>query len=188
MASVPNYYLSPEEYLALERKAEFKSEYIDGVVYAMAGASKRHNLIVANIIITIGAQLKGRPCRVYTSDLKVRVPSPKRYFYPDVSVVCGEDEFADDEQDIILNPTLIVEVSSETTAAFDRGKKFLSYQQINSLQEYLLVSQDEILIEGYARQGSDRWLYTKVTGLEGSLALSSIQCELTLRDVYDKAT
>jgi Uma2 family endonuclease len=187
MASVSNYYLSPEEYLALERKAEFKSEYIDGVVYAIAGASTRHNLIVANIIITIGAQLKGRPGRVYPSDLKVRVPNPKRYFYPDVSVVCGEDEFADDEQDIILNPTLIVEVSSETSAAFDRGKKFLSYQQIGSLEEYLLVSQDETLVEGYARQGNDTWLYTKVTGLEGSLTLSSIECTLALKDVYDKA-
>lgn len=188
MASVPKYYLSPEEYLALERKAEFKSEYMDGVVYAFAGGSPRHNLIVANIIITLGGQLKGRPCRVYPSDLKVRTPNSNRFFYPDVSVVCGDDEVADDEQDVILNPTLIVEVSSESTAAFDRGKKFLSYQQIDSLQEYLLVSQDEILVEGYARQGSDRWLYTKATGLEGSLTLSSIECELTLRDVYDKAT
>src|ERR1700694_4022877 len=178
MASVPNYYLSPEEYLTLERKAEFKSEYMDGVVYAMASASKRHNLIVANIIITIGAQLKGRPRRVCPSDLKVRVPNPKRYFYPDVSVVCGDDEFADDEQDIILNPTLIVEVLSESTAAFDRGKKFLSYQQIESLQQYLLVSQDEVLVEGYARQGSDGWLYTKVTGLEGVLGLQSAQCNI----------
>jgi Uma2 family endonuclease len=187
MASVPNYYLSPEEYLALERRAEFKSEYLDGVVYAMAGASTRHNLIVANIIITLGGQLKGRPCRVYPSDLKVRVPSSKRFFYPDVSVVCGDDEFADDAKDIILNPTLIVEVSSESTAAFDRGKKFLSCQQIGSLQEYLLVSQDEILVEGYARLGNDSWLYTKVTGLEGTLTLSSIECELALKEVYDKA-
>ena len=188
MASVPNYYLSPEEYLTLERQAEFKSEYMDGVVYAFAGGSERHNLIVANIVITLGGQLKGRPCKVYPSDLKIRVPNSKRFFYPDVSVVCGRVEFADDERDVILNPTLIVEVSSESTAAFDRGKKFLSYQQIDSLQEYLLVSQDEILVEGYARQGSDRWLYTKVTGLEGSLTLSSIECELTLSDVYDKAT
>jgi Uma2 family endonuclease len=186
MASVPNYYLTPEEYLALERKAEFKSEYLDGVVYALAGASTRHNLIVANIITAIGVQLKGRPCKVYPSDLKVRVPSSKRFFYPDVSVVCGDDEFADDEKDVILNPTLIVEVTSETTAGFDRGKKFLSYQQINSLQEYLLVSQDEILVEGYSRQGNDTWLYTKVTGLEGSLTLPSIACELALKDVYDK--
>ncbi len=188
MASVPNYYLTPEEYLALERKAELKSEYMDGVVYAFAGGSERHNLIVANIIITLGAQLKGRPCKVYSSDLKVRTPNSKRFFYPDVSVICGEVEFADDKRDFILNPTLIVEVSSESTAAFDRGKKFLSYQQISSLQDYLLVSQDEILVEGYARQGSDRWLYTKVTGLEGRFTLSSIEFDLVLRDVYDKTT
>jgi len=188
MSSVPNYYLSPEEYLAIERKAEFKSEYMDGVIYAFAGGSTRHNLIVANIIITLGGQLKGRLCRVYPSDLKVRVPNSKRFFYPDVSVVCGDDEFADDEQDVILNPTLIVEVSSQSTAAFDRGKKFLSYQQISSLQEYLLVSQDEILVEGYARQGNDTWLYSKLTDLEGSLSLRSIECELGLKDVYDKAT
>jgi Uma2 family endonuclease len=186
MASVPKYYVTPEEYLALEREAEFKSEYVDGVVYAFAGGSPRHNLIVANIIITLGLQLRGRPCRVYPSDLKVRIPNAKRFFYPDVSVVCGDDEFANGEQDVILNPTLIVEVSSETTAAFDRGKKFLSYQQISSLQEYLLVSQDEILIEGYARQGNETWLYTKVTGLKGSLTLPSINCELGLNDVYDK--
>jgi Uma2 family endonuclease len=188
MSSLTEYYVSPEEYLVLERKAELKSEYTDGVVYAMAGASERHNLIVANIIMTIGGQLKGRLGKVYPSDLKVRLPNAKRFFYPDVSVVCGDDEFADEEQDVILNPTLIVEVSSETTAAFDRVKKFLSYQQINSLQEYLLVSQDEILVEGYARQGNDKWLYTKVTGLEGSLTLPSIECELALKDVYDKAS
>jgi Uma2 family endonuclease len=174
--------------LALERKAEFKSEYMDGEVYAFAGGSPRHNLIVANIIITLGTQLKGRPGKVYPSDLKVSVPTFKRFFYPDVSVVCGDDEVADDEQDVLLNPTLIVEVSSGSTAAFDRGKKFLSYQQIDSLQEYLLVSQDELLVEEYARQGNDRWLYTKVTGLEGSLTLPSVNCELALKDIYDKAT
>jgi len=188
MVSVPNYYVTPEEYLTLERKAEFKSEYMDGAVYAFAGGSPRHNLIVANIIITLGGQLKGRPCRVYPSDLKVRTPNSKSFFYPDVSVVCGDDEVAVNEQDVILNPRMIVEVSSESTAAFDRGKKFLSYQQIGSLQDYLLVSQDEILIEGYARQGNDTWLYTKVTGPEGSLALSSIECTLSLEDVYDKTT
>jgi Uma2 family endonuclease len=186
MASVPNYYVTPEEYLTLERKAEFKSEYMDGVVYAFAGGSPRHNLIVANIITTLVTQLKGRPCRAYPSDLKVRTPNSKRFFYPDVSVVCGEDELADDAQDVILNPKLIVEVSSESTAAFDRGKKFLSYQQIDSLQEYVLVSQDDILVEAYVRQGNDKWLYTKVTGLDASLTLPSIECTLSLKDVYDK--
>jgi Uma2 family endonuclease len=118
----------------------------------------------------------------------VGVPSSRGFFYPDVSVVCGDDEFADEEQDVIRNPTLIVEVASETTAAFDRGKKFLSYQQIGSLKEYLLVSQDEILVEGYSRQSNDTWLYTKVTGLEGNLRLPSVNCELALKDIYDKAT
>lgn len=187
MASVPNYYLSPEEYLALERQAEFKSEYIDGVVYALAGGTPRHSLVAVNITTSLSVQLRGRSCRVYNSDLKVTTPNLQRYFYPDVSVVCGETGVVDDQEDVVLNPILIVEVSSESTTAFDRGKKFLSYQQIDSLQEYILVSQDEVLVEGYARQGNDTWLYTKVAGLEGVLTLSSVNCELALKDVYDKA-
>jgi Uma2 family endonuclease len=188
MSSLPTYYLSPEEYLAIERKAEYKSEYVDGVMYEMAGGSERHNLIAANIIISIGVQLRNRPCRVYPSDLKVRVPTSKRFFYPGVSVVCGEIRFADDERDVILNPTLIVEVLSESTAAYDRGKKFLSYQQIDSLREYLLISQDEEIVEHYVRQGNDTWLYAKAIGLEEMITLPSIECEVVLRDIYDKAT
>lgn len=174
MASVPNYYVTPEEYLALERKAEFKSEYIDGVIYALAGGAKRHSLLATSIIISLVGQLRDRPCTVYNSDLKVTTPKLQRYFYPDVSVVCGATGVLDDQEDVILNPILIVEVLSESTAAYDRGKKFLSYQQIDSLQEYILVSQDEVLVEGHARQGNDTWLYTKVTGMEGSLTLPLI--------------
>jgi Uma2 family endonuclease len=188
MSSLPSYHLSPEEYLIIERKAKHKSEYVDGVMYAMAGGSERHNLIAANLIISIGVQLRDRPCRVYPSDLKVRVPNSKRYFYPDVSVVCGEIEFADDARDVILNPILVVEVLSESTAAYDRGKKFLSYQQIDSLQEYLLVSQDEVIVEHYVRQNNDAWIYTKAIFLEETITLPSIECEVALRDVYDKAT
>ncbi len=188
MASLPEFYLSPEEYLAIERRAEFKSEYIDGIVYAMAGSSERHNLITGNIITELNIQLREAPCRVYPSDLKVRVPDSKRFFYPDVSVVCGETGFADEERDIILNPQLIVEVLSESTAAFDRGKKFQSYQQIESLQEYLLVAQDEYLAEHFLRQDSGHWLYTKVSGLEESIVLPTIHCQLRLIDIYNKAT
>jgi Uma2 family endonuclease len=187
MSSLPSYYLSPEEYLAIERRAENKSEYVDGAMYAMAGGSERHNLIAANMIISIGVQLRNRPCRVYPSDLKVQVPNSKRFFYPDVSVVCGETRFADDERDVILNPSLIVEVLSESTVAYDRGKKFLSYQQIDSLQEYLLVSQDETLVEHYVRRDNDTWLYTKAMGLEETIKLPSIECKVALRDIYDKA-
>ena len=188
MTSLPSYYLSPEEYLAAERRAEYKSEYIDGVVYAMSGASERHNLIVANLITSLVVQLRGRPCRVYPSDLKVRMPSGKRFFYPDVSVVGGEVKFADDKRDVILNPVLIIEVLSESTAACDRGKKFLSYQQVESLQEYLLISQDEVLVEHFVRQGNDTWLYTKAASTEEAVVLPSVECKLALSDVYDKMT
>src|SRR5205085_9842565 len=107
-------------------------------------------------------------------------------FYPDVSVICGDTRFADDERDVVLNPVLIVEVLSESTAAFDRGKKFQSYQQIESLQEYLLVSQDEYVVEHYLRQGDSHWLYTKVSGLDSSVALPTLRCQLTLSDIYNK--
>ena len=188
MSSLPSYYLSTEEYLAIERQAEYKSEYVDGVMYAMAGGSERHNLIAGNLITELNIQLKKAPCRVYPSDLKVRVPNSTKFFYPDVSVVCGEPEFADDARDVILNPILIVEVLSESTAAFDRGKKFQSYQQIESLQEYLLVAQDEYVVEHYLRQENNHWLYTKVTGLEETLVLPTLKCQLTLSDIYSKAT
>jgi len=188
MSSLPDYYLSPEEYLSLERRAEFKSEYVDGVMYAMAGSSVRHNLIAANVIITIGAQLRNRPCRVFPSDLKVRVPNSKRFFYPDVSIVCGEIQFADDERDVVLNPVVIVEVLSDSTAAFDRGKKFQSYQQIESLREYLLVSQDEFVVEHFLRQDDGHWLYTKAAGLDGAIPVPTVECRLALADVYSKVT
>ena len=185
MLSLPSYYVSPEEYLTIERNAEFKSEYVDGVIYAMAGGSERHNLIAANIIIALGVQLRDRPCRVYPSDLKVRVPNSNRFFYPDVSVICGETQFADEERDVILNPILVVEVLSESTEAFDRGKKFSSYQQIASLQEYLLVAQDEFVVEHYLRQ-EDGWLYTKASGLDADLALPALNCHIALSDIYNK--
>ena len=188
MSSLPSYYLSPEEYLAIERRAEYKSEYVDGVMYAMAGGSERHNLIAGNLITELNIQLRAAPCRVYPSDLKVRVPNSKRFFYPDVSVVCGEIQFADDVRDVVLNPILIVEVLSESTAAFDRGKKFQSYQQIESLQEYLLVSQDEFVVEHYLRQEDGHWLYTKVSSLDEAIILPNMKCQLTLKNIYNKAT
>ncbi|MDT7541723.1 MAG: hypothetical protein QOE33_1627 [Acidobacteriota bacterium] len=188
MASLPNYYLSPEEYLAIERRAEYKSEYVDGVMYAMSGASVRHNLIVGNLIGELNVQLRKTPCSVYPSDLKVRVPSGKKFFYPDVSVTCGEIEFSDNQKDVVLNPIIVVEVLSESTAAFDRGKKFQSYQQIESLKEYLLVSQDEYVVEHYLRQDDGRWIYTKASGLDEVIALPTVNCQLALSDVYNKVT
>lgn len=187
MSSLPTVYLSPEEYLGLERRAEFKSEYVDGVVHARADSSERHNLITANVVTALGVQLRDRPCRVYPSDLKVRVPNSKRFFYPDVSVVCGETEFADEERDVILNPILIVEVLSESTEAFDRGRKFSSYQQLESLREYLLVSQGELVVEHYLRQEAG-WFYTKASGPDADLNLPALDCRVALSDIYSKVT
>lgn len=180
-------YLTPEEYLALERRAGQKNEYVDGTVFAMSGASLRHNTIVANVISELVQQLKGRNCRALPSDMKVRMPDSRRFFYPDVSVVCGEPQFHDERSDVLLNPTLIIEVLSESTAAFDRGDKFQAYQQLESLKEYLLISQDKKVVEQYVRQTREVWSYTATVGPESSLYLPSIECTLSLGATYDKA-
>jgi Uma2 family endonuclease len=188
MSTQLNNYVTPEEYLARERLAEYKSEYYNGLVYAMSGASLNHNKIVANVIAELVQQLKGRPCSALPSDIKVRMPDSRKFFYPDVSVVCGEPQFHDQRSDVLLNPILIIEVLSESTAAFDRGEKFQAYQQMDSLKEYLLISQDKNIIEHYVRQTRELWNYTATVGLESSLHLPSIECTLRLEAVYDKVT
>ncbi len=188
MSSIPNIYISPEEYLRLERQAQYKSEYLDGEMFAMAGGSERHNLIVANIIGGLHGQPLGSPCRVYPSALKVRAPKPGFFFYPDVSVVCGETKFHDEQKDVVLNPAIIFEVLSEATAAFDRGKKFQDYQQLDTLFEYIFVSQDEVLVEHYLRQENGSWIYTKLLGHDINLILPSIKCKLELSFIYQNAS
>ncbi len=177
--------LSPEEYLAIERQAETRSEYLDGEMFAMAGGSYAHNVIVGNLVGEIRQQLKGRPCTVCPSDQRVRVPEVD-YTYPDVVVVCGEPRFEDEHLDILLNPVLIVEVLSPTTEAYDRGKKFQLSQEIESLMEYVLVAQDQHRVERFLRQDGNQWLLTTTTGLESTVSLTSIQCALPLAEVYDK--
>jgi Uma2 family endonuclease len=188
MSTQPNIYLSPEEYLALERQADYKSEYFNGVAYAMSGASLNHNKIVANVIIDLGQQLRGRPCSVLPSDMKVRMPDSRKFFHPDVSVVCGEPQFHDERTDVLLNPILIIEVLSESTEAFDRGGKFQAYQRLESLQEYILISQNKPVVEQYIRQSDATWRYTAAVGRESSLSLPTIECTLNLSAVYDKVT
>lgn len=182
MASVPEYRVSPEEYLRLERAAETKSEYDDGVIYARAGANERHNLIVGSLIWSLRNRLPSG-CRVYPSDMKVRILNPTRFYYPDVSVVCEKPRFADDETDVLLNPLIVFEVLSGTTAAYDRGRKFRSYQAINSLQEFVLVSQDLYLVEHFRRDG-EHWIYTAVQGRDAHVTLPALNCELPLGDIY----
>src|SRR2546425_9848744 len=188
MSAAPKPFLSPQEYLAREREAETKSEYYDGETFAMAGGSEEHSLIAVNVAGALNFQLADRPCKVYNSDMRVRVEEDGPYAYPDVSVVCGEAEFADEERDNLLNPTVIVEVLSPTTEAWDRGGKFERYQQRASLQEYVLIAQDRPRVERYARHGDEEWLLTVTTGLAGRVSLSSIECELRLAEVYRKVT
>jgi Uma2 family endonuclease len=186
MSSQPKTYLTPEEYLAVERKAEDKSEYIDGVMVAMTGASRRHNLLAVNITRELSHQLKGRPCETYASDMRVRISSTRLYTYPDVVVVCGEPRFEDEHVDTLLSPTLIVEVLSESTELYDRGKKFSFYRTVESLAEYLLVAQDECRVEQYVKQTGGRWLLSDFRSTEDVVELTSIQCRLALREVYEK--
>lgn len=186
MAVEPKPRLSPDEYLALERRLETKNEYLDGEMFAMTGGSLAHAVISGNLVGELRRLTKGRPCRVCPSDLRIFIPATGLYTYPDVVVVCGEPRLQDEHRDTLLNPTLIIEVLSPTTEAYDRGTKFEHYQTIESLAEYLLVSQDKPRIEQYVRQDGNRWLLTTAAGLEASLLLPSIQCELALAEVYDK--
>lgn len=186
MSTQPTSYLTPAEYLAIERKSEYKSEYIDGVIVAMTGASRKHNLISFNLAGEINRQLKGRPCEGYAGDMRVRVPSTRLYTYPDVVVVCDEPQFEDDQVDTLLNPTLIVEVLSKSTEIYDRGTKFSFYRTIETLAEYLLVAQNECRVEHYIRQAEGRWLLSDYHSLDDTVALASVGCELALREVYDK--
>lgn len=187
MSALPKTTVTPEEYLAAERAAETKSEYIDGEVYAMTGASEPHNTISINLVLWLGPQVRSRECNIYTSDLRVRV-ARRAYLYPDVVVVCGESQFKDDQVDTLLNPTLIVEILSPSTAAFDKGEKFDMYRSLDSLQEYLLVAQDRCHIIHYVRQGDNTWLLSETRDMSAQLDLPSIGCTLPVADVYRKVT
>ncbi|MBA3694524.1 MAG: Uma2 family endonuclease [Acidobacteria bacterium] len=186
MSAIPKRKLTPEEYLEIERKAEYKSEYFDGEVFAMAGAKRRHNVIAWNIGGELRQHLKGKNCEAYPADMRVFVPQTGLYTYPDLVVVCGEPQFQDDIFDTLLNPILIIEVLSDTTETYDRGKKFQHYRSIESLQEYVLVSQDEARIEKYVKRGDGFWLLSEAVGLDSEIEFASIECRIALAEVYDK--
>jgi Uma2 family endonuclease len=179
-------FLTPEEYLSIERKAEFKSEYFNGEMFAMAGASQPHNRIVSNIISALNPQLLQRDCNIYPSDMRVKIEKINKYTYPDVVVTCGKEILEDDQIDTLLNPILIIEILSASTEAYDRGEKFRQYQFIQSLAEYILITQDAIRVEQYVRQTDRTWLYSEYQNLDDVIKLESIACELTLKDVYAK--
>ena len=178
--------LTPEQYLEIERKAEFKSEYYQGEMFAMAGAREGHNLIVVNLGAELRQQLRKRPCRTYVNDMRVRVSATGMYTYPDAIVVCGEPQFLDETRDTLLNPTLIVEVLSPSTEFYDRVRKFEHYSSVESVTEYLLVASERVRAELYTRQPDGRWLLTTASRMEDSLDLQSVGVHLALADLYEK--
>jgi len=177
---------TPEEYLALERGAATKSEYVDGEIFAMAGESRVHMTIVLNVAGELHRQHKGKPCTAYISGMRVKVSPTGMYTYPDVVAVCGKVQLEDAKSDTLLNPTVIVEVLSKSTEGYDRGTKFAHYRRLESLQEYLLVAQDAVHLEHYVRQGDGRWLLSEANRLDDAIHLPSIDCRLSLAAVYDK--
>ncbi len=179
-------FLTPQDYLALERQAETKSEYYAGEVFAMAGASRNHNAIVPNLSYLLVGQLKGRSCVVFTSDMRVKVSATGLYTYPDLVVVCDKPRFDDDQEDTLLNPTVIVEVLSKSTEAYDRGEKFAQYRALELMTDYLLIAQDIAQLEHYVREPDGSWRFLESRGLDSVAVIDSIQCQLSLAEVYDK--
>ena len=177
---------TPAEYLVLERQAGHRSEYFGGEIFAMGGASERHNLIVTNAIRELSLQLKGRPCKTYASDMRVKVSPTGLYTYPDIVVVCGKALFDGEEMDTLINPTVIIEVLSKSTEGYDRGEKFAHYRKLDSLAEYVLIAQEKVHAERYIRQPEGQWLLSETDSVQDVVQMLSIDCALALAEVYDK--
>lgn len=186
MTPQPKRYLSEEEYLVFEESSSIKHEYYDGEIYAMTGGTEAHNSLSGNTYASLHAQLRKRPCKVYNSDQKIKVLATGLHTYPDITVVCGEPVFMERPRLRLTNPTVIIEVLSPSTEGYDRGVKFQHYRTIPTLQDYLLVSQNNYRIEHYTRQENNEWLLREATGLHAEVIIQSIQCVLTLADVYEK--
>lgn len=174
-----------KQYIALERKGKYKSEYINGYIVAMAGASRQHNQITFNIAGELRSQLRDLPCIAYVNDMRVKVSQTGLYTYPDVVATCSEPQFEDTHMDTLLNPTVIMEVLSESTEAYDRGEKFAHYRRLPSLTDYVLVAQNKACVEHYIRRG-EQWVLSEVSDLDGKIHFDSIDCDLLIREIYDK--
>lgn len=188
MSTVPKRLLTEQEYLAKERKASYRSEFYRGEMFAMAGATREHNLISGNIHRHLGNQLEGRPCESYSTDMRVRITATGLYTYPDVAIACGGPEFADDQADVLLNPTVLVEVLSPSTASYDRGDKAVHYRKLNSLRELLLVEQEFPAVDHYIRQENGDWLLKQAEAPDSVIELPSIGCRLTFAEIYARIT
>ena len=179
--------ITPEQYLAMERAAKFKSEYFEGHVYATTGGTYAHATILTNVSGELRQALKQKPYTVTSGETRLRISPGGLYTYPDVMVVCGEAKFADDQTDTLLNPTLIVEVFSKSTEANDRGFKFIQYRRLDSLRAYVLVSQSEPRVETLHRQ-ADVWLFSESLGTDAVCHFESLDCQVLLSDIYHRVT
>ena len=188
MTPVPKAKLTVAEYLAIERRAEFKSEFYDGEMFAMAGASRGHNIVNENLSVRIGARLVGGPCRTFSRDQRVRIERTGLYCYPDLVIVCGEPVYAEEDADTLVNPRVVFEVLSPSTERYDRTMKFRHYQLLPSVQEYVLVAQDEPLCERYVRRPDGVWAYVQSIGLDATLELESVPVAVPLADIYAGVT
>lgn len=178
-------YISPEEYLAMERESEEKHEYYKGKVFAMSSASVRHNDIFHNLYGHLVIFLKGKNCKPYGSDLRIHIPSNSLYAYPDISIICGKPETTDLFADNVTNPSVIIEILSKTTMDYDRGTKFGLCRSIKTLNEYILIDSTSILVELYSRQKDNSWVLSEYKKLTDSFNISTINLTLFLNDVYE---
>ena len=185
MSTVAEGRITPEEYLEREQTAEYKSEYFDGEVFPMLGASREHVLLTRNTLVALHLRLREKSCQTYSSDMRVRVDATGLYTYPDVSVTCGEEHFVLAGPNTLLNPVLIVEVLSKSTKDYDRGGKFVNYRSIPSLWEYVMIEQDSVHVEQYQRQALGQWLLTEYTDRSSSIRLPPLGIELPIAEIYE---
>ena len=176
--------LTEAEYLEIERAALAKSEFYQGEMFAMSGGKPEHSLIATNMAREFGNRLRDGGCVVYNADLRIKVEATGLYTYPDLSVICGPLRFAEGTDDTVVNPTVLVEVLSESTEGYDRGTKFEHYRQIPTLKDYLLVSQKAPRIEQFSRQADGRWLLNEAVGMEKSLELPSLGISVSLAEIF----
>ncbi|MFN8454509.1 MAG: Uma2 family endonuclease [Anaerolineae bacterium] len=186
MVAKPQKYYSPEEYLALEELAEYRSEYYRGEIFAMSGGSVNHNRIAKNVVVALDAALTGKPCETFITDMRLLVKKNGLYTYPDVMIVCGRLQFAKGRTDTLTNPTVIIEVLSESTQAYDRGAKFELYRALETLQDYLLIDQSRVYVEYFHKLEDGRWLLAEFNELDGVLLLEAVVVELPLSRVYER--
>ena len=186
MTALPkNKTYTPEEYLVLEEKAEYRSEYENGEIVAMAGGSLNHQQITANCTVFLDSKIRKKGCRVLPSEMKIWVESIRKFYYPDVTIICEKPDFYKKRDDTIENPKLLIEVISKSTEAKDRGEKFFAYQTLETLQEYVLVSQDKHLVETFTKQPDGSWRYLATIGLNSKVYFESVNAEILLKDIYD---